>query len=229
MSYCRPAFLAATLLFAATGLFAQSTEILKESDIDVKLEFVESPKIGADNVSPIPSSGSAPKWLEVAITYTMPLITDLKTKQVRWIDDMCITGKILIPAEYQGKAVQALLTGKQIFVSVPCDGKKHRATLYVPPVILSRYVAPDFKMNKSAAKELPAVVLFQTKSQVSLGGGLQVPKNSNRGAALKALSDADGSLGVLKLDESIIPREQTPWAHLDFDAFDMPKPTLGGK
>ncbi len=227
---CQAAFIAAALLFAATGLFGQSTEIFKESDIDVKLEFVESPKIGADNVSPVPSSGlGAPKWLEVAVTYTMPSITDPKTKQVRWIDDMNLVARIILPAEYQGKTVQALLSGRQVFMSVPCDGKKHRATLYVPPVILSRYLPSDVKPNKTFAKELAAVVLFQTKAQVPLGGGFQVGKGSSRAAALKAFADADGSLGVLKLEDSIFPREQTPWAHLDFDAFDMPKSTVGGK
>lgn len=230
MKYCQAAFMAAALLFSATGLFGQSTEIFKESDIEVKLEFVESPKIGADNVAPVPSpTVGNPKWLEISVVYTMPSIIDPKTRQMRWIDDMNLIGRVLIPAEYQGKAVQALLTGRQVFMSVPCDGRKHRASLFIPPVILSRYTPPDFKMNKTTAKELGAVVLFQTKNQSTLGGGIQVPRGSSKAAVVRAFADADGSLGVLKLEDVIRPREQTPWAHLDFDAFDMPKPISGGK
>ena len=232
MRYCQLALFAAALLTAASGLYGQSTEIIKESDVEVKLEFVESPKIGADNVAPIPSVGlgSAQKWVEISITYVMPSKMDPKTKQVLWIDDFTIVARVMMQAEYNGRPATALLSGKQVLMSVPCDGKKHRASLFIPPVILSRYAASDFKASKSTAKELSSVVIFQTKQQVSLGGGLQVPKGSNRANALGAFKDADSSInGILKLEDAIIPREQTPWAFLDFDAFDMAKPISGGK
>jgi hypothetical protein len=226
------AFLLMAMLFsAASGLYGQQQPLeIKEADVDVRLDFVESPKIGADNVSPMPSSGlSAQKWLEVSVLYVMPSRIDPKTKQMDWIDDMSVIVRILLPAEYRGEKVTAMLSGKAVLMSVPCDGKKHRISMFVPHVILARYAANDFKLNKTSSKELPAAVLFQTKQQQPLGGGFCIAKGSSRAATLNAFKEADAKLNILKLEDSILPRELTPWAHLDFDAFDMPKLTSGSK
>ena len=226
MRCCQALFLMATLLFAAAGLQAQQAPLdIKDSDIDVRLEFVESPRIGADNVAPMPSSGlSNQKWLEILVTYTMPLRIDQRTKQVEWLDEMSITAKVIVPAEYMGSKVKAIITGKQTFQSVPCDGKKHHASLFVSPVILSRYTPADFKLNKSAAKDIPAIAIFMTQQQKAIGTGVQIPRGVSLQQTAALFKEAETSLGVLKLENSILPREQTPWAHLDFDSFDMPKP-----
>jgi hypothetical protein len=150
---------------------------------------------------------------------------------VIWIDDFTALCKLLIPAEYNGKKVTALLTGKSVFTSVPCDGLKHRISMFVPPVIISRYTAADFKTSKSQAKDIPCLILFQTKQQVTLGAGLQVPRDTTRINVINNFktADSDVSQGILKLEDVVLPRERTPWASLDFDAFEMPKSFMGSK
>jgi len=226
----RAFLLAAALLPSTLSLCAQDALEIKESDIDVKLEFVESPKIGADNVPPTSSSTlSGSKWLEVSVVFVMPLKADPKTKQPLWIDDMSLTARILLPSDYRGERVTAMLSGHEVFMSVPCDGKKHRASLYVPHVVLARYAASDLKLNKTTAKELPAAVLFQTKQQQPIGAGFCIPRNSSRANVYTAFKTADTKLNILRLEDVIIPRELTPWAHLDFDSYETPKLIQGSK
>jgi len=227
MRFSLPAFLAAALLTVSGTVFAQSSSIeISPNDIEVKLDASESPKISADNVSaPAGNSGiGAPKWIEINVVYTMPVRTDSRTRQMEWLDDMSIEAQVLLnPAEYEGKTVTALLTGKQVFWSIPCDGKKHKASLFVPPIVVGRYGKADIKTNKSFARDLAAMVVMKTKNQVVIGRGFQVPKTKKLADVVSAFQEVERSLGILKLPDIILPREQTPWAHLDYDAFDMPK------
>ncbi len=228
MRFSLPAILAAALLTMAGTSFAQSIEI-PPNDVEVKLEPCESPRISADNVSGPPNSMGAPKWIEINVTYTMPSKSDTRTRQMEWLDEMNIEARVLFPAEYEGRSVSALLTGKQVFWSVPCDGRKHRASLFIPPMITGRYGKPDAKANKNLTKELPVMVVFRTKNQTIIGGGFFAPKGRKSTEISAAFAEADKTLGILRLPDVILPRELTPWAHLDFDAFDMPKMTSGSK
>lgn len=207
-------------IFAYTG-HTQGTTATKSliKDAEVRMRFVETPLYKA-NVSSTRVTDA--KWLQIMISYTMP---EKKASEDRfvWIDEMTIEYEVLLPSEYKGKKVMALFKGAVTFWAVEMDGQTHKSTAFIPPQILKRYAQADMQLRGSTAKELQAMVTFYTKEKQRLGRHYSVPRGSTKITVAKNFANAANPLTTLKIENSILPRNLTPWAFLDFDSYDLIK------
>lgn len=215
--------------------FAQSDRgdrLIDPKKIVFRMNFFEAPTLPVTNGIPV-SSSSGTKWLTALIEYTPTLVYENSRRtggkrRVRWLDEMSITVHLIIPT-YPEYGRRALLSGKQVFWSVPEDGQTHRAFFAVPPQILKRYATFE-KVNKNTASSVPAVVEFRSKEQVILARYIYIPKGEEPQEVIRAFSQImNSNVGFLKLPEAVLPKEKTPWNLVEVDSFDLSKNAVEGK
>jgi hypothetical protein len=182
----------------------------------LKLEYSPTPQIYYFNKSAVNKAGS-PGWLLIWVYYSTP---GTKTQEKTfWLDDISMETELVIPASYQGKNVVALLKGTTVFWSIPMDGKKHQALVLVPPQVIARFAR---KGNKIDTSRMMARVTFYTK-----GRKILARIHSSSSSRVRDYFNKVGgavSSGVLTVDDIVMPRNQTPWAPLNFELFELIKP-----
>jgi len=224
-------FVCVLILGASFIASAQSDRVIDPKSITFKMEFFEAPSLPTTGGIQVTSS-SGLKWLTAMITYVPTLNYEesrrSNAKSFRWLDDFSVTLHVIVPAR-EGYGRYALLSGKQVFWSVPEDGQTHRAFFAIPPQILKRYGAFN-KMNRETASALPALVEFRNKEQVLLARYYYIPKKQNQQNVIRSFSQIMGAnVGFLKLPSAILPKEQTPWNLVEVDSFDLSKSAVEGK
>ncbi len=213
------------LFFFFCILTIMGPEIFAQSDsfrnIQVKAKFQPSPLYQTTNYSSANQNNC--EWLVLSITYIVPGGT--KPNESVWLDDVSIELEILFQADYQGKKVMALVTGKTLYWSIEMDGKKHQEIMAVPPEIFKRYTkTPTYKT-------IPVVgrIIFYSKSRSVLGGGYF--EVNQKGATDKDISGMfekyNGPVSnALKIENMIFPRDKSPWAAIQYDFYDLIKPEV---
>ncbi len=212
-------FFCCLLTIAANGVFAQSIAF---TNVQIKAKFQPSPVFQVSNYSAANQSNC--EWLVLNIFYNTPGGT--KPNETVWLDDVSIEAEILFLADYQGKKVMSLVTGKTLYWSIAMDGKKHQEIMAVPPDIFKRYTLnPTFKT-------IPVVgrVIFYSKSRSILGGGYFYVNQSGTvtdkdiaGMFEKYNGPVSNSL---KIENMIFPRDKSPWASVQYDFYDLIKPEI---
>jgi hypothetical protein len=214
------------LFFFCCLLTIGTSETLAQADafknVQVKARFQQSPVYQAANYSA--SNQSNCEWLVLNISYTAGGGT--KSNEPVWLDDVSIEAEILFLADYQGKKVMALVTGKTIYWSIEMDGRKHQDIMAVPPGIFKRYTLnPTFKT-------IPVVgrVIFYSKSRSILGGGYfdvnqkgSIADREIAGMFEKYNGPVSNSL---KIENMIFPRDKSPWSAIQYDFYDLLKPEI---
>ncbi len=219
-------FAAILLVTAWVGVYAQNPI----SDVDVEFALIDAPRLdkGDNATKPVPTTGHSmnTKWLAINITYKTYLTGD-KSGNFMWLDDMTIDAALILQCQTDTKKQYGLFTGTQMFWSIPLDGRKHRASLYIPPFILARHIKID-KNKNTFLKEIEGAVIFRDKDGKMLqakffpdlkgSDAKKVPE-----AVVKRLQLADKDPNIIKFDNSVFPREKTPWQWVDADTYDLPK------
>lgn len=211
--------------FSAVIVSAQSGTNLPVDPVKVHLEYLDAPTVSVsgqkdDSVS---TKGKS-KWIIINVNFTMPSTNTTRGGDVEWLDNLAIEASLMIPTVYGGSNVVALLTGTQVLWSVPSDGAVHKAKLFVPPVVLSRYYKPkDSAKLDRIYKDLYVQIKIKTKDQRVIGMGFNAHKKIKDADIMKEFAGAERNLGVLRLANHIFPLEKTPWLFADFDKVDMPK------
>ncbi len=194
--------------------------------VEIKPDFVEAPRFVDTPTTPN-------KWLQLDITFTpaagaKPSGAASKAPHsgLEWLDDVTVQCQLLYPISYQGKNAVALFKTKTVLWSLPMDGKKHKASFFVPPQVLQRYARPEMKENKAALKDIDVFVVIFDKDQRPIGAGFYTSaKGTTLQTAKQKFETAETGIGlpVLKLDSEMLPREKTPWQWVDTDSFDLIK------
>jgi hypothetical protein len=212
--FCSISFLATCQLSAQRSVF---------SDIKVEMKFVETIRIKSNENNEYKPGN---KWLLIKLVYTMPEKKEGKSKDAYlWLDDMTLDYQVLVPSSYDGDDnFWALLSGNITFWSIPCDGKEHTVLAFVPPQIMRRYLRSGEKM-RGAPKNIWAKITFFDKNRKILGYAFGMPKKESSKAKVNSMfqkADKPGSK-VIKVPNSIYSRDETPWAPISFDMFDLIK------
>jgi hypothetical protein len=202
------------LVFTVASVSAANDDILKF--LQLKLKYQPTP---ATQVNNYPNSNQGGyEWLALNITYTAPAARD--KSGYKWLDDVTIEAEILFPAEFGGKSVLALLTGKTVYWSLEMDGKKHQEIMLVPPQIVRRLAGNVAGKNVQAA----AKVTFYTKERTVLGIAFVEQKGMTVKDTAALFEKYSGPISnSLKLENTILSRDKTPWADVNYDYYDLIK------
>lgn len=214
--------------FGCCSLAAQGFSINKSS-IKVEREFVKAPvfNLAQRTYKSLSKPVNDVKWLQFLVTYT-PVSAK---KNVVWEDDLSVEMMVLLPAkkgEGYGKVI--MLTGKQVLFSVPGDGKPHYVLFQISPAILKKYTSFVKYDNRSIDSNVYTAVIFRRgKNNQVLAVGYGAMKNKTSADIAKLFEQYHNSkIGVMKLENAILPKEKTPWQWVDVDIFDTPKSMMEG-
>lgn len=217
------------LFFAVCSSLMAQRFTIDASSIKVDRRFVKAPIFQAQQTY---KSLSRPahdvRWLQFLVTYT----PESGSKTTVWEDDLTVEMTVLLPAKKgQGYGNTILLTGTQVYFSVPGDGKKHYVLFFVPPAVLTKYCSFTKYENSDISSNVYAAVVFRK------GRSNQVIARAY--ADMKGKSEADISkifskyykskIGVMRLENGLLPKDKTPWQWIDTDLFDFPKSMMEGK
>ncbi|OGV39863.1 MAG: hypothetical protein A2020_15705 [Lentisphaerae bacterium GWF2_45_14] len=213
-------YLSVLMLFlACRELSAQSK--MPVSDAKMDLRFIETVRVKSDtdNVK----MGGESRWIEITLSYKLPKL--MEGADEKWIDDVEVICELLMPTNYKGRSgVYAHFTGKFTYWSLPCDGKTHSESMYIPPQILSRYKKVGEKIKREMIKEMYAKITFYTKDRRVIGYAFAGPKgksDSTIDSVFKKVSEP-GAM-VINVENVIMPRNKTPWAPFNYDYYDLIK------
>ena len=192
---------------------------IEESKIDLK--FIETIRVKSDTDNIKGSEES--RWVEIIVSYKLPKL--MEGSEEKWLDDVEVDCELLMPTNYKGKSgVFAHFTGKFTYWSLPCDGKTHSDTMYIPPQILRRYKKAGEKVRKDMVKEMYAKITFYTKERKVLGYAFTGPKGKSDeaiNAVFRKITEP-GAM-VINVENVIMPRNKTPWAPFNYDYYDLIK------
>lgn len=216
----------AVLFFSVLTISAQNQKIV--DNVSISLDYRDTPIYSVTNnkTDSVVVKGGKVKWLVITVDFLMP--ANPRVTETVWYDDLTVEASLIIPTIYNGKQIYALLSGSQELWSVPADGATHAARLVVPPVVFERYYKTADARDKEPRidrvyKDFYIKVVFKTKDQRVIGVGYYGPRRVAEKDIAKEFSVAEQSLGVLKLPNTILAAEKTPWGSVEFDRYDLPK------
>ena len=242
----------ALLAFAAAALVAADTPSF--GDVKVKLSFEHAPTYRTRTGGVINGGGlfDNEQYLAVEAEFSPGIVKKLaksrnrsssavQAKNGEWLDGVKMIVLVAYP-EIAGRTrketIYGLFAGTTTFWSIPLDGKKHYATMFVPPHLLARYTnirakSPkknDGKQTKSnyrlSARDFFAEVVFTTPSGLELGRGycnVDGARSINeKDAYFRRL---ENQVGKRKINDAVFPRNRSPWSLINPERFDLIAPS----
>lgn len=214
------------IVFCCSFVFSVSVDAKDffKSKPSVSVKYVDAAQIKASNVS---SSSSKKKWLRIDVEY-VTVSEKTKNGRYRWEDDVLVKFAVLYPTLSKNKKTVVFMTGQVKFWSICKDGKKHRVVAFVPPQLLERYaISAKTKFgSRDAQKTLYAKVMFFNGKDKKISTSYAYPsRKSSKSKAANLFKKRAKSSNIKKLNNSILARKDTPWAHLQLDLYDLIKRT----
>ena len=221
-------FLMILCVFGGSSLLAQGFSINKSS-IKIERAFVKAPvfNVAQRTYKALTKPASEVRWLQFLVSYE-PKSAGSKTV---WEDDLVIEMVVLLPAKKnQGYGDVIVMQGKQVLYSVPGDGKQHYALFLIPPSLLKKYTSLTKFDSRTADNSVYAAVIFRRgRNNQILATGYAQMKNKSVSEISRLFEQYHKSkIGVMKVDNGILPKEKTPWQWIDMDIFDTPKSMIEG-
>lgn len=223
-------------------------------DVKVKISFEHAPAYRSRTGSI--SNGSAlfdnERYLAVEAVYTPGVVaenaTDRKGKQLNtpqsdsnvWLDGVQM--KVLVaypavPGRTRKETVFGLFSGETVFRTIRLDGKKHSATMFVPPQLLARYAGSKVRTTRSNEKQKQrssqrlslrdffVEVIFVTSDGKELGRGysqVDGARTVNEKDAFFRRLEARAGKNVIK--KAVLSRDDSPWALINPHRYDLIMP-----
>lgn len=202
-----------------------SAQYAQFRNADVKLTLHATPLFSVSN-APNSSTPRAGRWLLIELSYTAPRIS-AGANIFRWLDEPSVEAEVVFPAHYNGQDVMAFLTGKVVYWSIPLDGGKHYSLLLVPPQIISRYSRPGSRLRES---DVVARVSMYTRERQLLLREYNRNMSYTAEEANRMIAHLSGPVSAgLRLPDTILPRNRTPWAWIEYDRYNLIKDEIGAK
>lgn len=196
--------------------------------VKVTLRPTNPPEFGASNATPSSTASWANKWLVISVEFTP--VSPQKERHT-WIDDATMTIRLaLMKGISDGRTQPILFTGTSEFWTIPLDNRRHTATMMIPPQILDRYLPPGGSDHVfSASVPYLIEVLFKDRGGAVIGEAYDGQNGMfGKEKDLRSVFRQKEKSSFLTISGVILPRNQTPWASLDVDRFDLLKP-VGGR
>ena len=228
-------------------------------DIKVKLSFEHAPTYRTRTGGVINGSSlfDNEQYLAVEAIYNPGVVTEnvvnRKGKQISspqaasnaWLDGVEMKVLVAYP-EVTGRTrketVYGLFSGKTTFWSIRLDGKKHTATMFVPPQLLARYTnirarsprKSDGKIPRSSyrlsTRDFFVEVIFTTRDGKELGRGychVDAARTVNEKDAV--FRHLESRLGSRIVEGAVLSRDLSPWALINPERYDFISPPGGTK
>ncbi len=188
------------------------------TEVSIKPEIVDTADIKTSNVE---TRGSTSKWMMLNINFMVPLKnTKLGKDYFEYLDDVRVDVEIILPTGHPQKQY-ALLTGKADYWAFAQDGKEHHIAMFVPSHILKRW-APSQKFSSADVKKLEIRVTFK-RNDALIGIGYNVPRGKTEAEVLKRFQAVALLPDLDRVRNGIYSADKTPWAHLNFDYYELLK------
>ncbi len=225
------------LLMALTGALVSNLEAKAKKPAEknpieiqeIELEFVDAPDIDGGEKSL--KSDVKTKWLKILVEYkTFKYKKDdrLKNSRMRFKENFSLKYNLLTD-DGDDKKVK-LFTGEVNYNFVSLDGKTHYAIALLPPQIYQKaIIKDDYKYDSKDLSKLKILAqMISSRGQTFSYGActgkkkFSVSKDSDKLAGM--ISKAEPNLpGKMVFKDTILGRNKTPWAFVNYDDFEMIK------
>ena len=256
------------VFLAAIVIAASEKEEPVFSDIKLELSFEKAPRFRtAVNETGNNKFLDSEEYLVVKATYIPGVrkkpIGTTKTPQVwlrnnkkimlgkleakRWLDNVRMDVLVAYPDQLSRKGKRqttyGLFEGKTNFWSIPIDGKKHTATMFVPPHLLARYINQPVENQRQqrmhyrySPKDFFVEVIFRTANGEILGAryynnpySASMPSDQVQLECEKFFRKIEDSATRDKsiVRNAVLPRNRSPWAFINPECYDLITPGSG--
>ena len=224
------------LLMALTGALVSNLEakVKKGKQIEIKkmsISYEKAPSIDGGKSS-LKSSNKA-KWLKILVEYETLEVkkNDLSknNKLQRFLEDFTLEYNVALIKENKFKA---LFSGSVTYDFVSFDGKKHFAIALLPPQVYQKsFFQTEYKYSDTDLKDFIVTVQLKDKNgkvrSIAYSEKNQDYKIQDLEKAVKIIKGFDSKLNKLPRDmdfrDTILGRNKTPWAFVNYDDFEMIK------
>ncbi len=158
------------------------------------------------------------KWAVFAVEYH----PRLENNKNAFIDDVILTLTVTFLAQTQGQELTGVMTGSTHFWTVPLDNRRHVATMMIPPQMLDRYLKASGSGSTVNASTFVVRAVFSDRAGNLLGRGYYGMRGSQQ-AMEREFAQLIGGKSV-ELPNAVLSRDNTPWAPLRADNYDLIKP-----
>ena len=234
----------AAMLISAVQLCAAEALYARFGSVKILTSLEAAPQIVRVSGGGFYASGGGnpvnSRWLAIRVEFTPGGVSSNasnKADQVgtvrripgRWMDDVTLKLSVAVPIDgiNTRSVTYGILEGKTLFWSIPLDGKRHTAQMFVPPQLLDRYIAARNTSGSNVARlnhsEFQIEAVFVDRDGNVLGKGYSNMASSGGlkdGAFFAAWRNRAGAVVV---PGAVIPRSRTPWAWHQPSSFDWIK------
>ena len=212
------------LLVGLVALFLSEAAMAADdffTKIKINLSSSHAPNIRNSSNATVSASASwRNKWLIIAVDDT-PVAPE-KGMRNAWINDVEMRVRAVFNGQSDGKTQAFYFSGSSLFWTIPLDNRKHIATMMIPPQLLDRYLPSGGSASTvNLGNTFTIEVLFLNRAGVVIGRGYY----GRRGLSDEEYANYFSKLGgaATEISGAILPRNETPWAFMDIDDYDLLK------
>ncbi len=182
---------------------------------------VTAPNFGSDNFTGGAMSNNLKnRWAVFVIDY----YPKIEKNRRAWIDDVNLTLTAVFTAQSGGRKLTCVMNGVTRFMTVPIDGRRHTATMMIPPQLLDRYLPATGSGSSVSSNTFLAEATFTDRNGTVIGRGFYGLRGANEQQLAAEFEKYASVSGALKIDGGILPRSSTPWRMIRPDDYDLIKP-----
>lgn len=190
--------------------------------VKISLSSINPPNFRntSSNGTPSTSASWRNKWLVITVDYT-PVAP--KSMRNAWINDVDMTVRAVFNGQSDEKSRAFYFSGVSRFWTVPLNGRKHIATMMIPPQLLDRYLPSSGSASTvNTGSTFTIEVLFQDRAGTVIGRGYYGKRGLSDAECADYFAKLNGGV-VTEISGAILPRNETPWAFLNIDEYDLLK------
>lgn len=182
---------------------------------------VTAPNYGSDNFTGgAMSNNLRNRWSVFVIDY----YPKIERNRRAWIDDVNLTLTVVFTAQSGGRRLPCVMSGVTRFMTVAIDGRRHTATMMIPPQLLDRYLPATGSGSSVSSGTFVAEATFTDRNGTVIGRGFYGLRGSNEQQLAAEFARQAAVPGALKIEGGILPRSSTPWRLIRPDDYDLIKP-----
>lgn len=216
------AMLAGIVPAVVFGAPRNSTDDYFFNKIKITLQSnVSAPNFGSDNFSGgAMSNNLRNRWSIFVIDY----YPKIEKNRRAWIDDVTLNLTVVFTAQSGGRKLPCVMSGSTRFMTIPIDGRKHTATMMIPPQLLDRYLAATGVGSSVNAGTFIAEATFTDRNGTVIGRGFYGMRGGNEQQLAAEFAKYAAASNALKIEGGILSRNNTPWRMIRPDDYDLIKP-----
>ena len=181
---------------------------------------VSAPNFGSDNFAGgAMSNNLRNRWAVFVIDY----YPKIEKNRRAWIDDVDLTLTVVFTAQSGGRKLPCVMRGVTRFATVPIDGRRHTATMMIPPQLLDRYLAATGSGSSVNSNTFIAEATFTDRNGTVIGRGFYGLRGSNEQQLAAEFAKYATASNAMSVEGGILSRDKSPWKIIRPDDYDLIK------